>query len=180
MSFAGMLALAVPFVAALSPRKESIVELDFPVLPAGQPVILNVEGYPLIILRPNKEQMASIQALDTYVTKKDYITFRTDIGAFVYWGLSTKRAGCSRLEVKPQQPSQLTEWDSSAQWLGGYWDPVCEVSFDYAGRAITSYKYSFNGFIGDYPHLNTPLVFMKKGNKLRVSRYGPSRFLTKP
>lgn len=171
-----MVGLAIPFLGALAPIRESTVDLEFTMLPVGRPVVMDADGFPLIILKPNAEQLANIRALDVHVAEREYSTFRSEIGAFVYWGVSTKRVGCALLEVKPSQPSRLVEWRGDAIWLGGYWDPICEVSYDYAGRAIKSYEFSFNGFVGEYPNLNSPLVVKITGNKLKVSRYGKPRF----
>lgn len=177
LSFIGLVSISIPLLGSLSPRARVNIEVDLPVLIPGQPVILSIDGVPLIILRPKIEQLSGIKVLDDHVATKKVNTFRPEIGAYVYWGLSTRRDVCAALEVKPAQRSQLADWDSNARWLGGYWDPICEVSYDYAGRAITNYKYSFNGFVGQYHPLRTPLVVKKIGNKLRISRYAKEFFL---
>lgn len=178
LSLVAAIAIAVPFVGSMAPRASAIVEVDFPELKVGVPVRIDVDGSPLLLLLPNDNQLASIAALESHVVDKDYVTFRPEIGAFVYWAIGTRRENCGFLEEQPPQPSRLGDWNNDAKWLGGYWDPVCEVSFDYAGRAIKTYEYSYIGFVGDYPPLETPLVLKKSGGKLQVSRYGKQRLLT--
>ena len=159
----------VPFIASLGSNKKNVVEVQFPTLIEGQPIILDIGGNPLIVLKPSKEQWSDIRFLDSYVTNKKYKSFNKEIGVFAYWGISTRREVCD-LTVKPHANSPLRD-TKDAQWFGGYWDPVCEVSYDYAGRSINTYRYSYNGFVGDYPNLEIPSVFEKRGNNLIVSRY---------
>ena len=47
---------------------------------------------------------------------------------------------------------------TASGWRGGYWDERCEVSYDYAGRAISNAAYTFNGYTGPWPNLRSPRV----------------------
>jgi hypothetical protein len=63
------------------------------------------------------------------------------------------------------------DWEKDALWLGGYWDWVCEVSYDYSGRAIKTYQYTYNGYNWKADNLHSPSVFQKNGAKYVVSKY---------
>lgn len=166
-----LLAVAYPFIAALSPSaravNDSLIVVTLPNLEPGVVNSVDVAGNTLFVLMPSEEQLEAIRALDALVSKLSADSYRKDIGAYVYWAHSSKW-GCP-LEHKTPQDSRIKEWDKDAKWLGGYWDWRCEVSFDYAGRAIKTYQYTFNGYTWDAEGLKTPKVFKKNGDKYVVS-----------
>lgn len=166
-----LLAVAHPFIASLRPSaeamNESLVSIKLPTLEPGIVNSVEVKGMKLFVLKPNEEQAAAIKRLDPYVADMTINSYRADIGAYVYWAHSSKW-GCP-LEHKPPQASRLREWRRNAKWLGGYWDPWCEVSYDYAGRTIKSYEFTFNGYTWPGQGLKTPTVFEKSGSDYVVS-----------
>lgn len=110
--------------------------------------------------------MRSIAALDGHVWNTAKSSYVKELDAYLYWGTSTGW-GCV-LEEKPPQESQLKNWNEKAQWLGGFWDPQCEVSYDYAGRTIRTWEFTFNGYTGEFANLIPP-KFTLEGGKLIVS-----------
>lgn len=173
LAIGGLLAFAYPFIASLNPSakalNDSLVSFELPELVPGTVYSVDVKGMKLFVLRPNQAQTEAIKQLDPYVSDKSITTYRKDIGAYVYWGYSSKW-GCS-LEHQPPQNSRLRDWSEEATWLGGYWDWWCEVSYDYAGRAINKYEYTFNGYTWPGKGLRSPAVFQKSGTKYVVSIY---------
>lgn len=167
----GLVAIAYPFIGTLHPSakalNDSLVLIELPKLEPGIVYSADVKGMKLFVLKPNEEQAASIKRLDPYVSDSSISNYREDIGAYVYWAYSS-RWGCP-LEHQPPQISRLRDWAQSAEWLGGYWDGWCEVSYDYAGRAIYRYEYTFNGLAWPGKGLKTPAVFEKSGTKYVVS-----------
>jgi len=148
------------FLSSLSPseRARANAELAIPLkdIPTGAVLQFDMGGRPLFVLRPSEEQWASIRMLDAHVRDSEIRSFFEPSGVFVYWGSSSRR-GCP-LEHVPPGPSRLLDLSPSARWLGGYWDPICEMSYDYAGRAIATWEYSGNGFVSPYENLASPSV----------------------
>ena len=153
-----MAAVAFAFTSSLMPSESAKSNADFRVklsdIKEGKVLLINHPSAPLLILRPNPEQLAAIKALDPHVNAKESNTFYEPVKAFVYWGIDT-RFGCG-LDHIPPGPSLLSKYSAEAKWLGGYWSVGCEVSYDYSGRVITSYEYTNNGFVGDYKNLQVP------------------------
>ena len=171
MSLSGIVVAAYPFIASLSPSakayNDSLVAIDMPPFVPGVVYSENVKGVNLFLLKPTQEQLASIEQLDTHVWDPAAHTYKPKLGIYVYWGHSSKW-GCP-LEHKPPQQSALIEWDENAKWLGGYWDNWCEVSYDYSGRAIKTYNYTYNGYTWNQKSLKSPSVFYENHGKLYVS-----------
>jgi len=172
-SLLGLAMSAWPFAASMMPSAEAwsrtTVLVDMPELERGIPVRLEVEGTPLFILRPTEAQRQALRALDAHVWSENPSAYRADLDAYVVWGIS-QRFGC-RLQDQPPQPSRITQFDPHAQWLGGYWDPWCEVSYDYSGRAIHSYGFTFNGLTWVPEPLVTPAIFERQGNRYLLSLF---------
>lgn len=168
----GLAAASFPFLGSMKPsekaKNDDLVLIDLPKLHPGQLLELTVEGRRLLVLRPNEEQRESIRILSDHVWDSDSYAYNAGIGAYVYWGEST-RWGCP-LDDKPPQESRIKQWDENAEWLGGFWDPWCEVSYDYAGRSIKSYMYTYNGYSAKYPNLRAPKIFKKENGRYVVSR----------
>jgi hypothetical protein len=120
------------------------------------------------LLRPNQEQKESILLLDEHVWNKTN-RYNSELDIYVYWGYSTKW-GCT-LDHKEPQESLIKQWKNNAKWYGGFWDNWCEVSYDYAGRAIKTWKHTFNGYTFQHENLKVPSVFEKNGDSYFVSIY---------
>ena len=125
-------------------------------LDIGVPKFHRQKGRLLIFLRPNENQLQTIKELDKHVWNPSLANFNSDLNAYVYWGENT-RWGCE-LEHVPPGESRFKDDDESAKWLGGYWDPLCESSYDYAGRTIKSWKYTRNGLNLEVPNLRKPIL----------------------
>lgn len=158
-----------PFGRALSPtaaaRSEAQAIIDLPALTPGQLVQVDVAGRPLFLFRPTAAQRAALASLDGEVWQTESRAWQASIAAYVYWGLST-RNGC-RLEEIPSQATARSL--PEGEWLGGYWDARCEVSYDYAGRAIRNRRYSWNGYSREVANLAVPAVFEAVGERYLVS-----------
>jgi Rieske Fe-S protein len=166
----GMASFVYPFVASLKPsakaESESYITLKLPALETGVVKIIPIKGNNLLLLLPSKEQIQSISILENHVWNKTK-KYDNELGGYVYWGHSTKW-GCT-LEHKEPQESLLKEWEKDTKWLGGYWDGWCEVSYDYAGRAIKTWKHTYNGYTFQHENLKVPTVFEKSGESYIVS-----------
>jgi Rieske Fe-S protein len=163
---------AYPFASSLKPsakaENESYVTVKLPTLEPGVVKRIKIRNNYLFLLRPNQEQIESISLLDGHVWDKT-TKYNNDLGLYVYWGHSTKW-GCP-LENKEPQESLILHWNINAKWLGGYWDGWCEVSYDYAGRAIKTWEYTYNGYTFQHENLKVPTVFRKAGDNYLVSIY---------
>lgn len=171
MLLIGVFMAAYPFVASLGlsekAKNNSVISIEVPKLESGKVTTVSVQGLPLIFLKPNINQLKSISLLDAHVWDDNIKSYNKDLDAYIYWGLSTRRV--CLLSHHEQQVSQLKEWSVDATWFGGYWDPSCEVSYDYAGRAIKTYEYTFNGYTMKVENLKKPSVFHKTKNGYVVS-----------
>lgn len=169
----GLFMSAYPFVASLSlsdkAKHDSIVTIQIPQLIPGVINEILVNGIPLIVVKPDEKQTQHLGVLDSHVWDKSFTSFNKELGAHIYWGLSSRR-GCL-LSHKPEGKSNITEWSEDNVWYGGFWDYSCEVSYDYAGRAMKTYSYTFNGFTGQFENLSTPSIFRKGSNGYVVSIY---------
>jgi hypothetical protein len=173
LTLVGLIATAYPFMASLAPSEravnDSIAVITLPPLEPGTVYSTNVNGSVLFLLKPNQEQLEAIKALDAHVWEITSNSYKPELGIYAYWGHSPKW-GCS-LQHQPPQESRLLEWDENAKWLGGYWDGWCEVSYDYAGRAIKTYRYTYNGYTWYPKSLRTPRVFEESRGVYLVSIY---------
>ena len=169
----GMALLAYPFIASMSvsakSKNESLVTIEIPTLTPGKLLKIGINGKTLFLLKPDQEQEDTIESLTPHVWNASTSSFNKEIGAYMYWGHSTKW-GCP-LELLPRQESRLLDWEPNAQWLGGYWDDWCEVSYDYAGRTIKTYAFTRNGYNAELPNLHSPEVFIGSKGKYIVSIY---------
>ena len=51
--------------------------------------------------------------------------------------------------------------------MGGYFDLMHDPSYDYAGRTIKTYEYTYNGYNVKYPNMKVPKhEFLRDGNLL--------------
>lgn len=125
-------------------------------------------GKLILVLKPSEEQLSSIQSLDKHVWDRSYGAF---IGVFVFLGHSTSEKGGCGLSHYPRHASRLSN-SENAEWLGGYWDVSCEVSYDYAGRAIKTYEKTYNGFNPKVRNLDSPSVEVVSSKKIIVNAHG--------
>lgn len=170
LGIVAMTAVATVLSQSLEPSARAWNDAEFVVtlapLEEGKLQILHVNQHPLFVLRPDAGQRQSIRELNDHVFDKRHSYFSPELGAYVYWGESTKW-GCPLLEKTAAD--QLVYWpDTERTWLGGYWDPHCEVSYDYAGRTIATYSRAFNGYTGEWPNLQSPHVRVS-GQTLTIS-----------
>ncbi|MDC7824808.1 hypothetical protein PQS90_06590 [Pseudomonas sp. BLCC-B13] len=173
IAFIGIIFSAFPFIKSLSigpkANNASLVSIDIPQLTTGHLKEIEINGLKLYLLKPSKEQAEAIKKLNAHVWDSSINSFNNELGAYVYWGHSTK-FGCP-LELKPPQESPILQWSQKAEWLGGFWDWRCEVSYDYAGRAIKTYEHTFNGYTAEFPNLENPRILKKQNGKIIVSIY---------
>ncbi len=175
LALVGITLAAYPFAVALWPSdramNDSVVLIDLPPLEPGVVHTVTVENAKLFFLKPTRDQFSAIEALDPYVSNTKRIGFQEEIGAFVYWAYSTRWHWHCSLEHFPPAGHSEEAASFNPNWLGGYWDPLCEVSYDYAGRAIEESTYSFNGFPWSGEGLKAPAVFSRNGGKYAVSKF---------
>ncbi|EPJ46046.1 MAG: hypothetical protein OFPI_35520 [Osedax symbiont Rs2] len=159
---------ALTFFAKLA--KQNTTEKVLVVLPelaAGEVVTLKINEKLLIMQNPSLQQQTSIRRLTEHVWKADIDTFNTDLKAYVFWANNNDRA-CP-LQHRPKQESLIKHWVKSGKWLGGYWDPECETSYDYSGRSIKTYSYTFNGYRAKQQNLKQPQMLHKSGDQYLIS-----------
>jgi ubiquinol-cytochrome c reductase iron-sulfur subunit len=152
----GFAVTAYVFISSLSPsaraKSESEHYIEIADLKPGEVLIVQVYGLPLYIHRASKEELNDLHLLDAHVWNKTYSGFNDKQDIFVYWGQST-RSICSLVHL-PKGDSRIKEM--GAVWLGGYYDPCRDSSYDYAGRTIKTYLYSGNGLTAEVPNLRSP------------------------
>jgi hypothetical protein len=143
--------------------------LDLSHMEPGELRVHQISGRQLFTLRPNKAQLSSIDYLDDHVWDKSRASFSKKFGVFIYWGHSTRFNW--PLEHHPKDES-APPWWNDREWMGGFWHPWGEVSYDYAGRTISSPKHTYNGFNAKYPNLKVP-VMKTIGETLTISLFPP-------
>jgi hypothetical protein len=164
--------LAIGYVVAQSffPSARAINEAEYVLnivpLEPEKLQVHRIHGRQLFVLKPDKRQIESIKLLDDHVWKKEADSFVKELGAYVYWGHSTKFG--RPLEHHPIDETLPPGWGIDRNWQGGYWHPWDEVSYDYAGRTIASYEFTYNGFNQAYPNLQVPTLKVVR-DKLVVS-----------
>ena len=172
VAIVGMALFVYPFLSSLKPSEKaennSYVTIELPLLETGTVKRITINNNYLFLLRPSREQKESISLLDSHVWDKTR-QFNKELGIYVHWGHSTKW-GCA-LEHKEAQESLIAKWKQNTSWFGGYWDGWCEVSYDYAGRAIKTWEYTFNGYNFQHKNLKVPTLFRKIGDNYLVSIY---------
>lgn len=172
LSLLGLGLLLYPFLASMgpsaAPRTEYVKEIDLTELTEGEVHSYLIGRQQILIMKPTPDQLESLERLNEHVWDKEYASFD---GVFVLVGFSTGKRGPCLLKHIPKQKSQLVEYDSRAKWHGGYSDTNCEVSYDYAGRAIKEYMYTYNGFVERLRNLEVPDVKLKSKKLLVVTTF---------
>lgn len=158
--------LAQSFFPSARALNDAEYVLNIVPLEPGKLQVHKIHGRQLFILKPDNKQIKSIKLLDEHVWNKNTSSFIKELGAYVYWGQSTKFG--RPLEHHPIDETFSPGWGVDRNWQGGYWHPWDEVSYDYAGRTISSYEFTYNGFNLEYPNLRVPSLKVV-GNKLVVS-----------
>ena len=158
-------------ISSLEPSARARTAAEF-VLPAeallpGVPKVLDVSGRPLVLLRPTDAQLAALKRLDSHVWDPSRSSYNAGLGAFVFWGVDTRR-GCTVRYVPPGESVLVRISRPEAQWLGGFSSDICESAYDLAGRTIRTRSYSYNGFTFATPNLRSALV-RRSGQQFVVS-----------
>ena len=168
----GMVISALPFIFSLSPNASSKqdVNIEIFIKDLDEGIVYRYElGRKLIlVLKPTKIQLESVRNLDDHVWDKSYSDFN---GVFVLIGHSTSTKGGCGLSHYPKDVSRLSN-TKDAEWNGGYWDVACEVSYDYAGRAIKTYEKTYNGYIAQVKNLGVPIVSVLHNKKIVITVHG--------
>ncbi len=161
-----IMAVGFLFLSSLAPSTKAKSNAEFvmpiPKLESGTLITLRVNDRNVFMLRPDAAQRKSITQLDAKVWNAAQDAYVPELDAYVYWGIST-RWGCI-LQEKPAVEYRAVSEDGKKQWLGGYWDPICEVSYDYAGRTIRSQAFSYNGYTAEFPNLAKPKLRIIEDN----------------
>lgn len=165
IAFVGCSFVLVPFVGSLSPSAKAKAErydvVYLPPIEEGEFREMVVHGKPFYMYRPSEIDLGNIAKLSSHVSNPAYNSYNEKLGIFFVWGISTK-LGCKLSFIGPQE-SRLGK-----RWLGGYFDPCHDPSYDFAGRMISDYEYTFNGYNSKFPNLDVPIVKQLSGNKVEV------------
>jgi ubiquinol-cytochrome c reductase iron-sulfur subunit len=156
LSTLGLVITGYVFVSSLSPSERAKAESEHLInitgLMPGELRVVNVNERPLFIHRATKQEHDDLRLLDNHVWNKDYSGYDEKQDIFVFWGLST-RLGC-HLTHLPKGKSRFE--NNGAVWMGGYFDPCHDSSYDYAGRTIKTIMYTVIGFNAEVPNLKPP------------------------
>jgi hypothetical protein len=165
----GLVLASLPLFYSLKPNAKANTDHEPIVvylknLQVGVPFIIESRGRPLIVLKPTDSQKANIQLLNEYVANPETGSYFPEHDLYIYWGLGKKNGYYClvRHHPKPRYEGQ--------KWKGGYLSLPCDISYDYAGRAIKDRDFSYIGYGGNFANLQAPReVFVSMG-ELRVSR----------
>lgn len=172
LALVGVMALVGAGAAALRPsdraRANAQIQLPIASLQEGVPLTIRVNYMPLILLRPSQAQLDALARLDEHVWDSSRSAWNEEIGAFVYWAWDT-RFGCELRHVPPGESIlvKYSEDKEDVEWLGGYVSR-CEMAYDFAGRTIRTWQFSYNGFNPELPNLESPSV-NRSGSRFFVS-----------
>lgn len=163
----GIIAIGYMFINSLNPSAKAIANgeyvIDLTDIEIGKLKEFNIQGKPLYLYRPTDEQWKDIYFLTSHVWNTEYSGYDDTTKIFIYWGLSTS-IGC-KLEIHPKGKNLIST--SGGIWLGGYFDVCRESSYDYAGRTIKTYEYTYNGWTSEVRNLDVP-KYEISGNDLRI------------
>ena len=164
-----LIAFASVLVASMYPtereRNNASVILKLEALQPGEfrKIFVAEYGRTLFVFRPTQEVMADLKKLDAHVWDCNLQAYDKDHEIFIYWGESTKTG--VQLERIAKGSSRFTE--PGHVWLGGYFDLMHDPSYDYAGRTIKYYEYTYNGYDVKHPNMKVPKYeFLRDGNLL--------------
>ena len=171
IGLAGLAFACTPFIGSLQPNAKAkanealapkVIKLSQ--LKIGKPLVTEIRGWPLIVLKPSEEQKQSISELDEYVADPEIKSYFKEHDLYIYWGAGKK--GKYYCLAKHQSYPRNEEH----KWKGGYYTIPCDISYDYAGRAIQNREYSYLNYGGVYENFEVPSKVNISDNELRVSR----------
>ena len=165
----GLAVFSFVFAASMNPtvraQNNSSVVLKFDEVQPGELKKILVEkfGRTLFVFRPTPEVLADLNTLDAHVWEPSRQAYNSERGIFVYWGESTK-TGVGLEHIAKGAPRLKHPGHA---WLGGYFDLMHDATYDYAGRTIKSFEYTYNGYNGKHPNMKVPKYeFLPDGNLL--------------
>ena len=124
-------------------------------------------GRKLFVYRPTAEVMEDLKRLNSHVWNPRITSYNEEHGLFIYWGQSTKFG-----QELTHMPKGKTVFDQYGElghvWLGGYFDRIHDPSYDYAGRTIKSYEFTYNGYNAEHPNLIVPTYQFEKNDVLLI------------
>jgi Rieske Fe-S protein len=176
VSFVGVAAVAYVFVKAMAPSERAITaarfyieEVDVSALVPGNVYEVMVANEPIFILRPTKEILSDLLFMDSHVWHPEMKSYDKENNFFIYIGLST-RFGCM---LTPYKKGEVQSWMVDKRtWYGGYFDRCHDSSYDYAGRTIMDYEYTYNGFNLEVPNLKVPDYEIQNGKTIVIGKLG--------
>jgi len=173
IGLAGLVFACSPFVISLQPNAKAKANSDYEIgsvnlnkLEAGKPLITEIAGWPLIVLRPTEKQIESISELNDHVANPEIESYVKQHDLYVYWGVGKKGS----YYCLAKHHSKAHPVAPNSKWKGGYATLPCDISYDYSGRAIKSHEYSYYGLGGDFENMKTPKKIAIADNVLRVMR----------
>lgn len=173
LSLVGVMLVCWPFVGSLQPNAKAKAELEahpfelsIDKLEIGVPTEVEVSGRPLIFLKPSDKQLKDLKFLDAHVANPSLDSYIDDVGVFVYQAWGRKNFYYCEVEHRPSE--EASEW--YPEWKGGFLSMPCDISYDYAGRAIKSVKYSAIGYAGEFENLKSPYPIRVKDGVISIYR----------
>ena len=163
---------AIPFMGVFfnsgSDASGERAYVDLTRVVTGEPRIIALSpNRPIIVLRASEQQLHALETLSAHVW--DPAMPAPVSGLFVHWAFSTGKFGGCRLQHKPAGATQTTAASGQSQWLGGYWAPGCEASYDYAGRAIKTARHAYGTYVAKTPSLHAPEIALLDDGRLAIT-----------
>jgi hypothetical protein len=173
LSLALIAAVAYALTSYISPSTHinpaTALYIDLKQVEAGKVQTLDHPRGTIFALRPSAVQWNTIKTLDAHVSTandKALSNFYAPANMFVYWARDPNR-DCP-LEHFPAAETLNNVQGDGRRWLGGFAHPTCEISYDYAGRAIANADFSKYGLASNYRSMRRPEL--KIENNLLVIR----------
>lgn len=152
-------------------RNKVATLVDIGTIAPGELKVVEVQPYgrKLFLFRPTAEVFEDLGRLNPHVWNPRVTSYDKEHGLFIYWGQSTKY-----WEDLTHMPKGKSAFGQSIEgghiWLGGYYDRGHDPSYDYAGRTIKSYEYTFNGYREEHPNLWVPQYQFENQHVLLIRR----------
>jgi hypothetical protein len=94
MTLISLSVLGVVLVQSLAPSERALNEAEYVLkvqsIESGELQIHKIAGRQLFVLKPDKDQLASIDYLDEHVWNNTRNSYLETLGVYIYWGHSTK------------------------------------------------------------------------------------------
>lgn len=143
----GFASVIFVFGASMNPSAKAravLVKIDVSNMQPGDVKVTSTD-LPIAVVAQSSQILADLAQLDAHVWNPQISTEYTSNDGkrfFIFVPLSA-RAGqrCLVKHVDKSEPNPGRRADNT--WLGGFWDPCWDASFDYAGRAIKNPQYSY-------------------------------------